>query len=55
MATRHDGVIKAWENLGYMTTIPGPVQQGVSEMLLDEPWIDSFLNDNRHALLLCRR
>jgi 1-aminocyclopropane-1-carboxylate synthase len=50
VATRHEGIIKAWENLGYMTTIPGVVQEGLAEMLNDEGWVDSFLHDNRAAL-----
>ena len=50
VATRHEGVLQAWSNLGYMATIPGAVQEGLAEMLADEPWVCNFLDDNRDAL-----
>ena len=51
VATRNEAIKTAWgSNLGYMTTVPGVVQEGLASILSDEEWVDQFLADNRAAL-----
>ena len=50
LASRHEELLAAHSNLGYLAMVPGPVQAAVAEILEDEAWVDEFLRQNNAAL-----
>ena len=50
VASRHADVIRTFDNLGYMMTIPGVIQEGIATILDDKEWVASFLCENRNLL-----